>query len=250
MAKSIGMRLVLVSLTTSMTMSPVSALSIIAPLVPPSVPLGPITKVAMVKTARASAVIGGGVNLFLYHRNLAVKEEKGIKTWRKTLGDARRAWAQHVFEEKAWLYAIQALRNAITANTCLASLVLSLFTLLVGFVLSNRHYLVEFSPVVFLLLASAYKFSQSARIMNHAGFLFPVGSSEDGALISKGSVETLMMKSEYQQWLGLRYLYTATAFLLWPLVGEWAFLIGTFVFNKFFSVIDRPPGAAPVFEQT
>ena len=69
-----------------------------------------------------------------------------------------------------WLYAIQALRNAITANTFLASTVLSLFTVTTGYLRAvlqqgfDAVVVVQFSGLLALLLCSAYNFSQAARL--------------------------------------------------------------------------------------
>ena len=225
-----------------------------------------------VSQARVVPVIGGAANLWRYHKLLASREANGEATWRRSLAVVRQEWAEYVFQEKAYLYAIQTMRNAITANTFLASTVLSLFSLVVGYVLSQSKYLSEssislmtmillqFGPIMVLLLLSAFNFSQSARVMTHTGFLFPVAKPDDsntssasrlGASsttfnrpITTKSVAALMYKSEIQQWTGLRCLYLATAFVTWPLAGSWAFFISTFAFTRFFNSIDRPPPSA------
>ena len=191
----------------------------------------------LLRRSEPLALLAGGANLIHYHRSMEKREQNGEATWRSSLAEARRRWARHVFDDEGWLYAIQTLRNAITANTFLASTVLSLFSLAAGYLLQQSRalprdvahlgMLLPMAPILTLLLLSAFNFSQSARVMTHAGFMFPVASdapketstavsySSSPAsvvardVITKEGVESLMVKSEYQQWRGLRFLYLA-----------------------------------------
>jgi hypothetical protein len=74
----------------------------------------------------------GLVVLIGYHAQLFFRERNGMKSWRKAQADMRQAWSAYVRETEGWLYAVQTLRNAITANTFLATTVLSLLTLIAG----------------------------------------------------------------------------------------------------------------------
>ena len=67
-----------------------------------------------------------------YHVHLYRKEHAGRRTWRSAQADTREAWAQYVRNTQDWTYAIQTLRNAITAQTFLATTVLSLLTVISG----------------------------------------------------------------------------------------------------------------------
>lgn len=141
--------------------------------------------------------------------------------------------------------AIQTLRNAITANTFLASTVLSLFTLTAGYLRANLNAfdlitLVSFSPLLGLLMCSAYSFSQSARLMTHVGFMFPV-AKETSTVLTYASVERLMLRSEHCQWWGLRYLYLSMCPVAWIFGGEFAFLVVSVALLRFLQQIDRPP---------
>ena len=79
------------------------------------------------------ALVSVSVTMLIgYHANLYKKEMSDQVTWRKYQADIRESWARHVRESEGWLYAIQSLRNAITAQTFLASTVLSLLTLITG----------------------------------------------------------------------------------------------------------------------
>lgn len=213
---------------------------------------------------RTGALSLGIAKLHFYHSNLSRKEKKGGQTWRSTLSNSRKQWTKFVFESQGWLYAVQTMRNAITANTFLASTSLSLFTVLIGHMLQHKGevsgmnrllYFLQFSPVALLLLCSAFNFSQSARLMTHAGFMFPVaeGCGEDGCKtptetepfkphpVTVETLESVLVKSEFLQWYGLRYLYLSACFVLWPLAGEWAFFAAANVFLLFFRSIDKPP---------
>eukprot|EP00965_Chrysotila_dentata_P145030 4789081-Pleurochrysis_carterae.AAC.6 len=78
--------------------------------------------------SRAAAVACGVGLLVRYHVVLLRGEERNL-TWRSVLAETRRQWAEHVRRTQGYLYAVQTLRNAITANTFWASTMLSLFTL-------------------------------------------------------------------------------------------------------------------------
>jgi len=84
------------------------------------------------------------------------------------------------------------------------------------------------------MLSSAYNFLQSARLMTHAGFMFPV--DKDG-----GKVDLIMRKSQTAQWLGLRMLYISVSVLCWTLGGEWGFLLSSLALLVFFRKIDDAP---------
>ena len=154
-------------------------------------------------TLRSAAVVLGAANLAQYHIQLMRSEAAGQPTWRAAQSAARSSWARFVRETSGWLYAIQTLRNAITASTFLASTVLTLFTVTMGYLSNSMSksfewlVLLRFSATGFLLLCSSYSFLQSARCrrpivrhdhlhyhhlgcthprryMTHAGFMFPV----------------------------------------------------------------------------
>ena len=219
---------------------------------------------------RCAAATLGAANLAHYHWQLVRSEEAGQPTWRAVQAATRRSWAQYVQETSGWLYAIQTLRNAITASTFLASTVLSLFTLTMGYLrnsmLERFEWLVllRFSCTGVLTLCSAYSFLQSARLMTHAGFMFPVaqgavGSKADAAApprpqltggttytLRPAAVVTAMARSETNQWAGLRFLYLSVSGVTWIIGGEVAFLAATFALRRFFASIDRPPALADV----
>lgn len=171
----------------------------------------------------------------------------------------RKIWSRHVLETEGYLYAVQALRNAITANTFLASTSITLFTFTAGYfnqVLKQAASfdvvtVVQFTSMLALLLASAYSFSQSARLMTHATFMFPVVGKDNDAcnvhvsdcseFLTSETIEDTMMRSEDRQWLGLRYLYLAFSVVIWILGGEWAFLFTSTALTRFFAKIDGPP---------
>ena len=158
---------------------------------------------ALAPTLRSAAVVLGAANLAQYHIQLMRSEAAGQPTWRAAQSAARSSWARFVRETSGWLYAIQTLRNAITASTFLASTVLTLFTVTMGYLSNSMSksfewlVLLRFSATGFLLLCSSYSFLQSARCrrpivrhdhlhyhhlgcthprryMTHAGFMFPV----------------------------------------------------------------------------
>eukprot|EP00241_Pyramimonas_parkeae_P019613 CAMPEP_0114283616 /NCGR_PEP_ID=MMETSP0059-20121206/4200_1 /TAXON_ID=36894 /ORGANISM="Pyramimonas parkeae, Strain CCMP726" /LENGTH=303 /DNA_ID=CAMNT_0001404363 /DNA_START=270 /DNA_END=1181 /DNA_ORIENTATION=- len=143
---------------------------------------------AMLPGVRAAVMVAGVAVIWLYQRDLKVRELAGERSWRSTQSMVRLRWAQYVMKSKGYLYAIQALRNAITANTFLATTVLSLFTLCVGYlfqILQNEFrwlFVVQFGSAAACLLGSAFCFSQSARLMTHAGFMFPVAVADDESM--------------------------------------------------------------------
>merc|ERR1712129_558747 len=126
-------------------------------------------------------------------------------------------WARHVRETEGWLYAIQSMRNAMTAQTFLASTVLSLLTLITGRIwdilrtASNqwerRLLTVQLSSISLTMLLSSYQFLQGVRLMTHAGFMFPV--------VKDTSVDNMMRKTQNCQWLGLRWMYISLAPISW-----------------------------------
>lgn len=188
-------------------------------------------------------IVCGGVILAIYHGNLCMKERRGVSTWRSVQADTREKWSRHVREQEAWLYAIQTLRNAITAQTFLATTVLSLLTVISGRLWDIlRHlpkgneremWVAQFTLVALSMLTSAYHFLQSARLMTHAGFMFPVSKSTE--------VDSIMRKSENSQWLGLRCLYVSASFLSWIVGGSRAFLAASMLLTIFFRKKDKAP---------
>ena len=68
---------------------------------------------------------------------------------------------------------------------------------------------VQVASVVCCLVASAYTFSQSARLMLHAGFWFPVAAGDPQ---QRAAVEKIMVRSHRLQWMGWRWLYHVA----WP----------------------------------
>ena len=130
--------------------------------------LSPTVNIALISSS--VAILSG------YHLNLLQKElNSDTKTWRKYQADTREKWARHVRETEGWLYGIQSLRNAMTAQTFLASTVLSLLTLITGRVwdilrkASNiwerRLLTVQLASISLWMLLSAYQFLQGVRLM-------------------------------------------------------------------------------------
>ena len=203
---------------------------------------------------RAAAVAVGAASLARYHRALTRRESGGAPSWRSQIEATRVQWTRHVLRTEGWLYAIQALRNAITANTFLASTVLSLFTVTTGYLRAvlqqgfDAVVVVQFSGLLALLLCSAYNFSQAARLMTHAGFMFPVAGDADSAraVLTPASVEGIMVKASNCQWAGLRYLYHTLPVVAWILggntaCGEYAFLAAALLLTRGLGQIDRAP---------
>jgi hypothetical protein len=185
-----------------------------------------------------------------YHINLFRLEfkrqnsRKGGKTWRQYQADTREDWSRHVRETEAWLYAIQSLRNAITAQTFLATTVLSLLTLITGRVWdilrsttikSERRLLtVQLTSIAFTMLASSYQFLQGVRLMTHAGFMFPV--KKNGTKVDK-----LMRQTQNCQWLGLRWMYLSLGPICWVVGGSRAFFGSSVMLLQFFRTLDKEP---------
>lgn len=179
-----------------------------------------------------------------YHINLFVKEKNGGKTWRTSQADTREQWSQFVRKTEGWLYAVQTLRNAITANTFLATTVLSLLTLIAGRIWdivrtsargsSGREQLMaQFVAITICMLSSAYGFLQSARLMTHAGFMFPVNTGT--------KVDSLIRRSQNTQWIGLRWLYVSLNMFVWTIGGDTAFMVSALAFTQYFRKIDSAP---------
>ena len=197
--------------------------------------------------------------LSFYHIQLYHKEKTGQPTWRSTQADTREAWARYVRSEEAWLYAIQTLRNAITAQTFLATTVLSLLTVISGRLWttqsstttttstaaaaaaaaaatasSSSSSTIQFVLAAASMVSSAYQFLQSARLMTHAGFMFPVTKTTT-------EVDRIMRRSQHSQWMGLRCLYSAAGFLSWIMGGPRVFLVASILLTVFFRKIDQVP---------
>jgi hypothetical protein len=181
-----------------------------------------------------------------YHIHLFRKEfkSKNTKTWRQYQADTRENWARHVRETEGWLYAIQTLRNAITAQTFLATTVLSLLTLITGRIwdilrsstvaLERRLLTVQLASIAIPMLVSAYQFVQGVRLMTHAGFMFPV--KKNGTQVDK-----IMRQTQNCQWLGLRWMYISLGPIFWVVGGSRAFFIASLALLQFFRSIDKKP---------
>lgn len=180
-----------------------------------------------------------------YHIRLFLGERRDKTSWRKSQANTREAWAKYVRDTEGWLYAVQTLRNAITANTFLATTVLSLLTLISGKLwdmirsietgaAGKETLILKFSLIALSMLASAYEFLQSARVMTHVGFMLPVTSKST-------KCDNLMRKSQNCQWLGLRWLYISLSFIAWTLGGNIAFFISSIILVTFFRRIDQAP---------
>jgi len=190
-------------------------------------------------------VIASVLILAGYHVNLAVKERSSKeKTWRAYQAEAREDWARHVRHTEGWLYAVQTLRNAITAQTFLATTVLSLLTLITGRLwdilrtlsrgAERRLLTIQLISVALTMLFSGYQFLQGVRLMTHAGFMFPV--------VSKGTeVDNIMRRSQNCQWLGLRWMYLSLGPITWAVGGSRAFFVTSICLLQFFRKIDRKP---------
>jgi hypothetical protein len=167
------------------------------------------------------------------------RERRGADSWRKTQAAARVDWCRHVFATEGWLYAVQTLRNGITANTFQASTVLTLGGLSVGRLKQASH--VQVASVVCCLVASAYTFSQSARLMLHAGFWFPVAAGDPQ---QRAAVEKIMVRSHRLQWMGWRWLYHVAWPVAWLAGGPAASLGASLALTLFFAREDRAPVAS------
>jgi hypothetical protein len=190
-----------------------------------------------------AAVCLGGSLLFFYHVRLFLKERNGERTWRREQADTREAWAKYVRDSKGWLYAIQTLRNAITAQTFLATTVLSLLTVIGGRLweivrqtatCGRRYAILQLILFAVPMISSAYYFLQSARLMTHAGFMFPVEPNTT-------KVDLIMRKTEHSQWLGLRCLYLSGGILSWVVGGSKVFVGTSLLLTMFFRKSDRAP---------
>lgn len=177
-----------------------------------------------------------------YHVKLLQSERAGTPTWRSTQATTREQWSRYVREKGLYLYAIQTLRNAITVNTFMATTVLSVLTVISGKLwemvrrpgtIGRKRLIVQFTCVALCMLTSAYQFLQGARLMTHAGFMFPVATGTN--------VDAIVRKSEISQWLGLRWLYVSLGMITWTVGGERAFLLSSLALFQFFKSIDRVP---------
>eukprot|EP00970_Alexandrium_tamarense_P019798 scaffold14483_cov207-Alexandrium_tamarense.AAC.2 len=198
------------------------------------------------------ALISLSITILLgYHINLLWKEFKSnssgsscSKTWRQYQADTREDWARHVRETEGWLYAIQSLRNAMTAQTFLASTVLSLLTLITGKMwdilraastkYDRRLLTVQLASIATTMLLSAYQFLQGVRLMTHAGFMFPVKKDTT-------KVDNIMRQTQNCQWLGLRWMYVSLAPISWVVGGSRAYLVVSLLLLQFFRTIDKQP---------
>jgi hypothetical protein len=146
-------------------------------------------------------------------------------------------------ETEGWLYAIQSLRNAITAQTFLASTVLSLLTLITGKVwdilrsASNkwerRLLIIQLLSISATMLFSANQFLQGVRLMTHVGFMFPVKNDS--------KVDNIMRKTESCQWLGIRSMHLSLAPIAWVVGGSRAFFATSLALIIFFRQLDKKP---------
>ena len=169
--------------------------------------------------------VAGSALLLGYHiRLFQLENSEQTTTWRQSQAEIRAQWSKHVRETEGWLYAVQTLRNAITANTFLATTVLSLLTVIGGKIweiirttpppitMAQQVLMAQFGAISLCMLSSAYHFLQSARVMTHAGFMFPVTTGT--------KVDRIMMKSQNAQWLGLRWLYISLSMIAWTVGGN------------------------------
>lgn len=180
-----------------------------------------------------------------YHIRLSHKEKNSsTKTWRQYQEDVREEWSRHVRDTQGWLYGIQSLRNAMTAQSFLASTVLSLLTLITGRMWDilrgssneweRRLLTVQLACISLPMLFSSYYFLQGVRLMTHAGFMFPV--NEDNT-----KVDNIMRKTSRCQWRGLRWMYISLAPISWVVGGSRAFFVAACLMFQFFRSIDKKP---------
>lgn len=197
-----------------------------------------------------SAVVCGCLILALYHLQLYRVETQGKETWRSSQADNREMWSKFVRKSEGWLYAVQTLRNAITAQTFLSTTVISLLTVITGRlweIIRNldgksdyRKYLIaQLTMVAACMLTSAYHFLQSARLMTHAGFMFPVDPKTT-------KVDKIMRRTQNAQWFGLRWLYLSAGIISWIVGGPKVFFISSLLLSIFFQKIDRVPEGVDV----
>ncbi|CAB9500286.1 expressed unknown protein [Seminavis robusta] len=234
----------LANLSVSQGFTPVST-SIIVSSGPTTSRAVSLSALPLPITTDTLGVLGGFSLLTSYHILLYRKEQAGKRTWRSAQADTREQWAKYVRSNQQWLYAIQTLRNAITAQTFLATTVLSLLTVISGrlwdmirsiptHTVSRRISVAQFTLVAASMLASGYQFLQSARLMTHAGFMFPVSANTT-------RVDRIMRKSQNSQWAGLRCLYLSAGFLAWIVGGPNVFFMAAGFLTAFFRKIDRVP---------
>jgi len=191
-----------------------------------------------------------------YHLVLILQERSsatGSKTWRQYQADTREDWSRYVRRTEGWLYAVQTLRNAITAQTFLATTVLSLLTLITGrmweilrplysnlsintseIIWERRLLTIQLMSIAVTMLLSAYNFLQGVRLMTHAGFMFPVTSGST-------KVDKIMRMSQTCQWMGLRWMYLSLGPICWTMGGSRAFFGVSLILVQFFRCIDRRP---------
>jgi len=189
--------------------------------------------------ADSTKIVGiiGSLILVGYNLSSWKKERQGIRIWRSAQADIREQWSKYVRQNEQWLYAIQTLRNAITAQTFLATTVLSLLTVIAGRLSSyssshqqqHRFLVAQLTMQTLNMLTFAYRFLQAARVTTHAGFMFPVFPNTT-------KVDRNMRKSEHSQWMGLRWLYLSVANLFFVVGGHKVLLL-----VKFFQKIDQVP---------
>eukprot|EP00980_Cylindrotheca_fusiformis_P020229 scaffold7316_cov123-Cylindrotheca_fusiformis.AAC.4 len=210
-----------------------------------SLPFGSLAQVDSNQLVNLGPVLLGAFFLIGYHVHLFQKEKSGRRTWRISQADTREEWSKYVRSTQQWLYAIQTLRNAITAQTFLATTVLSLLTVIGGRLWElvrkmspsqdgRRILVTQFVVVASCMLASAYQFLQAARLMTHAGFMFPVDPS-------KTNVDKIMRQSENAQWTGLRFLYSSVGVIVWIVGGPKASFVSSCLLALFFRKIDQVP---------
>ena len=214
------------------TKTQLNALPIISTLASPAV-----QNVALISSS--IAILGS------YHINLYLRERNStIKTWRQYQADTREDWSNYVRDTEGWLYAIQAMRNAMVAQQFLATTVLSLLTLITGKmwdilrsesdIWRRRLLTVQLASISMTMLFSSYQFLQGVRLMTHAGFMFPVKKSNN-------KVDNIMRKTQNCQWLGLRWMYLSVAPIAWVVGGSRTFFLISCLLFKFFSSIDQQP---------
>jgi len=194
----------------------------------------------------SAAVVCGCLILALYHLRLYLIEARGVRrTWRTVQADNRQQWSKFVRETEGWLYAVQTLRNAITAQTFLSTTVITLLTVITGRlweIIRNldtksnyQQYLIaQLVMVAATMMTSAYHFLQSARLMTHAGFMFPIDSKTT-------KVDMIMRKTQNAQWLGLRWLYLSVAMISWVVGGGRTLFLSSVLLTIFFRNIDKVP---------
>lgn len=216
-----------------------------------------VSDLGMVVTNRAvppvlnAVLVTSSITILVgYHLNLFKKEFKSensnstTKTWRQYQADTREEWSRHVRDTDGWLYAIQSLRNAITAQTFLATTVLSLLTLITGRVWDilrattvqdeRRLLTIQLVSIAMTMLFSAYQFLQGVRLMTHAGFMFPVKKNST-------KVDNIMRQTQNCQWMGLRWMYISLAPITWTVGGSRAFFVASLLLLQFFRTIDKEP---------